>query len=143
MPARYVHTHVVKPEEIDFQGHAGNEVYLHWLNAAAAAHSAAQGWPLAAYRKLGAGFVVRRHEIEYRIPALAGDELRITTWVASLEKVTSFRRYEVLRPSDGARIATAGTLWAFISYQTGRLLRIPPEVAGAFEVVCVPRPSRP
>ena len=142
MAARFVYAHRVRPDEIDFQGRASNEVYLRWLNAAAVAHSAAQGLPLAAYQKLGAGFVVRRHEIEYRVSARNDDELLVTTWVASIERATSLRRYEISRPRDGALIATASSLWAFVSHETGRLTRIPPEVAGAFEVVADERTER-
>ena len=135
MPARFVHRYTVQPQEIDFQGRASNEAYLRWLNETAVAHSTAHGLSLEAYRKLGAGFVVRRHEIEYRIPAIAGDELLITTWVASIDRATSLRRYEVSRAKDGARIAKASTLWAFVSYETGRLTSIPPEVASKFQIV--------
>jgi acyl-CoA thioesterase FadM len=45
------------------------------------------------------------------------------------------RRYEILRAADRARIAVASTLWAFVDYKTGRLQRIPAEIARAFEVV--------
>ena len=135
MPARCVYRYTVQPQDIDFQGRAGNEVYLRWLNEAAVAHSTAQGLSLEAYQKLGAGFVVRRHEIEYRLPAIAGDELLITTWVASVERTTSLRRYEVSRAKDGARIAKARTLWAFVSYKTGCLTSIPPEVASKFQII--------
>ena len=41
---------------------------------------------------------------------------------------------------DGALLATAETLWAFINFATGRPARIPPDIAGAFAVVDAPPP---
>ena len=135
MPAIFEHPLTVSPAEIDELGHANNQVYLAWLNAAALAHTAAQGWPQDAYLQRGAGWLVRRHEIEYLAPARAGEALTVRTWVATMERATSLRRYEIVRRKDGAHVAVASTLWAFVDYQTGRLQRIPAEIARAFEVV--------
>ncbi len=45
MPDVFEYSHVVDPQEIDELGHANNVAYVAWLQAAAVAHSAAQGWP--------------------------------------------------------------------------------------------------
>ena len=45
MPAIYCHSHVVRDDEIDGLGHVNNLHYLKWMQDAAVAHSAAQGWP--------------------------------------------------------------------------------------------------
>jgi acyl-CoA thioester hydrolase len=57
---------VAQPEDIDELGHVSNITYVRWIQLAATEHSAALGWDTAAYRRLGAVFVVKRHEIEYR-----------------------------------------------------------------------------
>jgi acyl-CoA thioester hydrolase len=135
MPDIFFHSHIVQGDEIDDLGHANNVVYISWLQAAAVAHSAAQGWPGARYHELGQGWVVRSHAIEYLLPAFAGDHVVVETWVASMKKVTSLRRYRIVRHGDGALLATAETNWAFVDLAGGRPVRIPPEVAGAFVVV--------
>jgi acyl-CoA thioester hydrolase len=135
MPAIYEHRHRVAAGEIDGWGHANNVEYLKWNQSAAIAHSAVQGWAPAAYHEIAAGWVVRSHQIEYKSPAFEGDELIIRTWVASMGRATSSRRFEILRASDGVLLATAVTEWAFVSRSTGRPTRIPPEVAAAFEIV--------
>ena len=38
-------------------------------------------------------------------------------------------------PPAGELLATAETNWAFIDYASNRPVRIPPEIAGAFEVI--------
>jgi acyl-CoA thioester hydrolase len=135
MPAIYIHRHTVQPGEIDALGHVSNIEYLRWTQTAALAHSAAQGWPEEAYHRLGAGWVVRSHQIEYLRPALAGDELAIRTWVASFRKVTSLRRYEIVRLADEQLLARAATDWAFINFATRLPSRVPPEIQNAFVVV--------
>ncbi len=135
MPAIYEHRHVVQAEEIDALGHVNNLIYLQWTQAASLAHSAAQGWPPAAYQTLGAGFVVRAHRIEYLRSALLGDELVIRTWVSRFRRVTSLRRFDVIRAADGVLLARAATDWAFVNWTTRMPCRVPPEVATAFEIV--------
>jgi acyl-CoA thioester hydrolase len=138
MSAIYEYAHVVTESEIDeVINHVNNLAYLKWMQSAALAHSAAQGWPTAAYKQLGAGWVVRSHQIAYRQPALPGDAIIVRTWVANLRKVTSLRRYEIVR-SDGVKkpiLAVAATDWAFIDFGSHQPRRIPAEVARAFEIV--------
>jgi len=135
MPAVYEHPHTVVEAEIDRLGHVNNLEYLRWMLAAAMAHSTVQGWPAEAYERLGAGFVVRSHQIKYLQSAYAGDEVAVITWVAEFKRVSTVRRYKVIRRSDGALLASAATEWAFVDFQTGTLTRIPTEVAAAFELV--------
>ena len=135
MPAVFHWEHTVEDAEIDGQDHANNVAYVEWLQAAAVAHSAAQGWPGSRYREVGYGWVVRRHTIEYLQPAHAGDRIVVRTWVATMRRASSTRQYEVLRPSDNTLLAKAETLWAFIDYAARQPRRILPEVAGAFELV--------
>lgn len=135
MPAIFEYEHTVTDAEIDALNHAGNVAYVEWMQAAALAHSTALGWPAERYMAIGQGWVVRAHVIEYLQPAFAGDRVVVRTWVAAIRKATSSRRYEILRKSDGRRLAIAETRWAFIDYATGQPARIPPEVAASFPVV--------
>lgn len=134
MIARFEYPHVVTHEDIDELGHAGNFHYVRWMQHAAVAHSAANGWPPERYNELGAGWVARSHQITYLKPAYESDELVITTWVDNIRPATSLRRYEIRR-TDGAVLARAETDWAFINYATQKPVRIPPGVADCFEIV--------
>ena len=97
MPAIFEHPLVVAPEEIDRLGHVNNLVYLAWMQQAALAHSAAQGWPTERYEELGSGLVVRSHTIKYLQPAYQGEPVVVRTWVADMTKVSSTRRYKIVR----------------------------------------------
>lgn len=135
MPDVFEYFHTVSDDEIDAVGHASNVAYVEWMQAAAIAHSTTQGWPSDRYLQSGFGWVVRSHKIEYHRPALPGDDVVVETWVATMEKATSIRRYRIVRRADSLLLATAETKWAFVNYATGLPKRIPPELAQSFSVV--------
>jgi acyl-CoA thioester hydrolase len=137
MPAIYYHSHRIGTDDLDQLGHANNLAFLRWMQSAAVKHSAAQGWPTERYLELGCGWVVRSHQIEYLQPGMPDQEIVVKTWVADMQKVTSLRRYHILRRAEKKEIllAEAATNWAFIHYKSGMPKRIPPEVAACFVVV--------
>jgi acyl-CoA thioester hydrolase len=135
MPAIFEYKLTVPPSAIDGQGHVNNLEYVRWMQEAAVAHSAAQGWPGERYRKLGAGWVVRAHKIEYLQAAFAGDEVTVYTWVSDFRKIRSLRKYKIVRTTDRQVLAVAETDWAFIGLEQRVPRRIPPELSAAFEIV--------
>jgi acyl-CoA thioester hydrolase len=139
MPAVFRLSHHVLPEEIDAQGHAGNVVYFTWLQRAALAHSAEQGWSGETYAARHWSWVVRTHFIEYRKPLFVNDSVEVQTWVADMSKFTSLRKYTIYRGSE--LIARAETNWAFVDTKTGRLQPIPDEIRSAFQLVTSPTSS--
>lgn len=141
MPAIFEYRITVPAAAIDEQGHVNNVEYVRWMQEAAVAHSAAQGWSGDRYRELGAGWVARAHQIEYLQPAFCGEDLIVYTWVADFRKIRSLRKYKFVRVGDGAVLARAQTDWTFIGLQQRVPRRIPPEVAEAF--VLVPHDQEP
>jgi len=132
MPDISLTSHLVRPEDIDGQGHANNIAYFSWLQSAAVGHSVAQGWTAERYRQHHWAWVVRTHFIEYRRPVFQGDQILIRTWVADMKKFTSLRKYELER--DGKLVARAETNWAFVDTETGRLIPVPAEVSQSFQI---------
>ena len=131
----YLYWVAVEPGDIDEQAHVNNAVYVRWMDRAAVAHSAALGWDWDAYRRLGAAFVVRRHEIDYLLAAMPGDEVVDATWPGELGRASAVRHHRIVRASDGRLLAKATTEWALVDLQTGRPRRLPAEIASAFEAV--------
>ncbi len=128
----YEYRLTVEQNSIDEMNHASNLEYLRWTNKAAVAHSKHVGWTPERYRDFGFGFIVRTHNIKYRIPALLNDAITVHTWIASMEKVSSLRKYRIVREGDQQLLATAETNWVFVNLQTLELSRIPSEVSEPF-----------
>ncbi len=135
MPSVYEWFHCVRTEEIDGLGHANNVAYLAWMQAAAVAHSEAQGWPMHRYLELGCGWVVREHHVWYLRPATEGQAIVVQTWVADFRRISSTRKYRIVDAKNQTLLAQADTLWAFVDLKSFQPRRIPAELAACFPVV--------
>jgi acyl-CoA thioester hydrolase len=125
-------TRTVRAEDCDQLGHVNNAVWVRFVVELADAHSRAVGLDWKAYGRLGGMFIVRRHEIDYRAPALPGESLVEETWLEAMAGARSVRRARFTRESDGALLVEATTQWAFVDTKTHRPRRILPEVLAAF-----------
>jgi acyl-CoA thioester hydrolase len=125
----------VQPADIDRQNHVNNTVYVRWIQEVATAHWEARA---PADARGAIGWVVLRHEIDYKIPACLGDELLLRTWVGKATRVTFERFVEIRRLTAGLRsptsvlLASARTLWVPINPDTAKPTRVPPEVRARF-----------
>jgi acyl-CoA thioester hydrolase len=128
---RFQASAVVLAGDIDEMDHVNNAVYLRWVQAAAVAH-----WRAAASEAMQATtqWVVLRHEIDYKVPALAGDELLIETWVGAATRITFERHTEIFRANNRQLLAKARTLWCPIDAQTRRPTRVDPAIRAQFSV---------
>lgn len=130
--AVFEYHHEVIASDIDAMNHVNNLEYLRWTLSAAHSHSRSVGWSADRFREHGAGFVVRSHNIKYRLPALLGDHVTVKTWVKEFTKVSSVRKYQIIRSSDQKRLADVETNWAFVDFKTTNLKPIPDEIRSAF-----------
>jgi acyl-CoA thioester hydrolase len=119
----------VLPGDIDEQNHVNNTVYLRWVQDVATAH-----WRTVASPKAQEtiGWLVLRHEIDYKGPATLGDEMVLRTWVGKATRLTFERFTEIRRNRDGRLLSEARTLWCPIDAQTGRPVRVSEEVRSKF-----------
>jgi acyl-CoA thioester hydrolase len=136
MRSVYTHSFSVPESAIDVNGHVSNIEYVRWMQDAATAHTASEGWTLERYRESRAVWVVRTHTIEYLRPAFAGEQLQVHTWIASVRDCQSRRMYLVTRADqDRVLVARAETLWICIDPETGRPRRVPEAFIIAFDLV--------
>jgi acyl-CoA thioester hydrolase len=121
----------VLPGDIDEQNHVNNIVYLRWVQDIAIAH-----WRAIANRQAQGkiGWVVLRHEIDYKMPSTLGDEIVLRTWVGKATRLTFERFTEIRRKSDGQLLSQARTLWCPVNTKTGRPVRVSTEVRAQFSI---------
>jgi acyl-CoA thioester hydrolase len=123
----------VLPTDIDEQNHVNNTVYLRWIQDVATAH-----WKsLAGVEAQAAiGWIVLRHEIDYRSPAGFDDEILLRTWVGQASRLKFERFTEIHRKAcpersrkiDMQLLAQARTLWVPIDVHTGKPTRVSSEL---------------
>ena len=135
MGAKFVFLHRINDDEIDGYGHVNNKAYVGWMQEAAIAHSTAVGWDPSRYRSNGIGWLARSHTITYLQPAFVAEDVEVQTWVVDMKKVTSLRRYEIVRRTDAVTLATAETQWVFVNLQSFKPLRIPTGIRESFSPI--------
>ena len=117
---------------IDENGHVNNVAYVQWMQDVAIEHYASIGGIEAQGPE--ATWAVREDRIEYLLPAFAGEEIEIRTWVENIRRVRSLRKYEFIRKSDGKTLVKGETDWVFVNTKTGKPLLIPGKVSQVFLV---------
>ncbi len=132
MDAIHEYILVIPAEAIDANRHANNVEYVRWMQEAAISHADAAGGTTAT-RAARASWVVRSHHVEYLRPVFAGETLTLQTWVSTLRKTSSLRKYRFVRGIE--LIARGETMWVFVDASTGRPRSIPEGVLSAFVLV--------
>jgi acyl-CoA thioester hydrolase len=92
----------------------------HWKSLAGAEAQTAIGW------------VVLRHEIDYRSPASLEDEILLRTWVGKASRLKFERFTEIHRKIDNRLLAQGRTLWVPIDVRTGKPTRVSSELRAQF-----------
>ncbi|MEC4887314.1 MAG: thioesterase family protein [Scytonema sp. PMC 1070.18] len=115
----------VRHYEMDALGHVNNSVYQNYLEQAAIEHSEYIGLTFEKYRELGGVFVMRRVEIDYLRPAVAGETLEITTWLREMRGTRAYRQYEIRKQNQEDLLVSAEALWVWVDRTTMRPRPIP------------------
>jgi len=127
----YIRSFTIPADAIDENGHVNNVAYVQWMQDVAVEHYEYIGG-VSPMREANAIWVVREHRIEYLLPAFAGEEIEIKTWVENVRRVRSLRKYEFVRKSDDKVLVKGETDWVFVDAKTGRPLAIPETVSKIF-----------
>ena len=115
--------------DIDELGHVNNAVWVQWIQQVATGH-----WDAAAPQthKDAYIWVVVRHEIDYLGNVKEGETVTARTWVGDAPRGARFDRHVEFTGPDGRVKVRARSTWAIIDRASGRILRVPKEVAAPF-----------
>jgi acyl-CoA thioester hydrolase len=128
----YTYIFTVSPDVIDLNGHVGNVTYLEWMIEAATCHANSVGMNHEQCLELGGTWVAKSHNIAYKKPAFEGDVLRMETWIETMGKIVSERRYRLVRIDDEAVLCEGATEWVFVDTKRFRPSKIPEKIKNAF-----------
>lgn len=125
----YRYSKKVEKSDIDELNHVNNVVYVQWIQDAAVRH-----WNSIAPEDIKSRYVwvIVRHEIDYKFPAMLNEELQIETRVLSVATASSVRQVQIFRKSDKRLLVEAQTNWCMVDRETLRPVRISEEVKKLF-----------
>ncbi len=129
MPTPFTRIFTPTPADIDELGHVNNAVWVRWIQDMATAHWAAVADPAHVEAYI---WVVTRHEIDYRGNVALGESVTAKTWIEKQPRGATFDRRVEFVNAAGKTIVSANTTWAMIDRASGRLCRVPAEVAAPF-----------
>lgn len=124
-------TYRVHIYEVDAYGELSTAGTIRFLQQTASDASAAIGFPLDWYDRMGTVWLIRRTTFARLAPALYDDVLSARTWVTDMRRVRSERAYELTRQRDGALLARASTDWVYVDIVRGLPTRVPRELQQA------------
>jgi len=126
----------ISASDIDDFGHVNNVVYLNWMAHATWDHSKALGFDFADYQQRDCGFVVTRHEIDYRAASFVGDTVHIATWVTQNDqRLRLRRRFQMASQKQQIILASGRSDFATMKISTGRACRMPADYATGYPVI--------
>jgi len=118
-----------RSEHIDMMGHVNNAVWVQWMEAIATAH-----WEATALAEHQDAYlwVVTRHEIDYRGNIAEGETVTAETFIPEGPRGARFDRHVEFRNAAGKVIVAAKSTWVLIDRASGKVMRVPAEVAAPF-----------
>ena len=119
-------------EDTDAGGVVYNANYLHFFERARTDYLREKGIVQSALRdETGIGFVVKKCEIDYKVPAKLDDMLIVEISVENLKKASLEMVETIRRESDGVALCEGRFLIACID-EKGKVARIPEGLANCF-----------
>lgn len=122
-------TITVTQDDIDDLNHVNNVRYVQWIQDIAKDH-----WLAYATKEIletYSWFLVN-HYIEYKSPALLGDQLLLKTYVPKVAGVSTIRHVEITNIKTQQLIVSSKAKWCLMDSHTQRPTRIPPEIGELF-----------
>lgn len=128
--AVFVRRITVGAEAIDANGHVNNVVYVQWMQDLAVEHYTSTSGLEA--QGADCTWVAHEHRVRYLAQAREGDTIEARTWVETMRRVRSKRRYLFVRADDRKTLVEGETDWAFVDAKTGLPRPIPDAVVTIF-----------
>lgn len=116
-------------EDIDELGHVNNAVWVRWIQDVATAHWNAVAAPEHIAQWV---WVVIRHEIDYLGNVGPDQIVTARTWISDPPKGARFDRNMEFSNASGKVVVRSKTTWAIVDRASGRISRVPTEVAAPF-----------
>lgn len=129
MSNEYRQSFTALPEHIDENEHVNNAVWVRWMEELAGKHWDRDG--LKEHRDAYA-WLVTRHEIDYRGNVREGAQVSGVTQILDPPRGARFDRHFTFTDVDDRVLVRAKTTWAMMDKASGKLMRVPADVAAPF-----------
>ena len=128
MSHRYILKVKVIKDHLDDLNHVNNLQYLIWSQEIAKAH-----WQKINNKiKIEGVWMVRSHEVEYRLGAYLNDEIRIETHVKNIRGPLSLRIVEFYNNKTTQLIVSCRTQWCYVNLASRKPINVSTKIQNLF-----------
>jgi len=125
---RYISNVKVIQDHLDDLNHVNNVQYLQWAQEIAKAH-----WQkINEIIKDKGVWMVRSHQVEYRLGAFLNDEIKIETHVKNIRGPLSLRIVEFYNNKTNQLIVSCKTKWCFVNLASRKPINISTKIQDLF-----------
>ncbi len=122
----FTQSHRVGTAQIDGLGHTNNQVYVHWCQEIAWAHSQQLGIGLDDYQQLGRAMAIRHASYDYLQASYLSDPICVATWLTGCDNKLQLRRhFQILNSDSGVTLCRADMQLVCINLANGKPSRMP------------------
>lgn len=126
---------LVRPSDIDVNGHVHNSHYFDYVLAARYDQMArCYGMGMDEFLRHGYGWVVRTAHLDFKRPVSMGDRVLVRTRVTEILKDSVRVEFEILRQATGKIACEGWFLYTMISTQTGKATVIPDWIMAKYSI---------
>lgn len=118
--------------DTDAGGVVHNLAYLRFIETARTMLAVDLGMSFEEIRRTNVHPVLVRTEVDYRKPAVLGDELTVRGRLTEASGVRFWCEFEVVRPADEALLVTCKQALALVKMPEAKLLRLPKDFPQGF-----------
>lgn len=129
MQQKFIQQLIVEKEHLDELEHVNNVLFLRWSQDIAKSHWEFLIEPLT--EKIGV-WMVRKHEVEYRLEAKENEIIRVETHVNSVRGPLSNRVVEFYNNETQKLLVKCQTQWCYIDLVNKKTIPIPESIRQLF-----------
>lgn len=106
---------------------------LNMLQEAAIIHADKIGYSMRNVHETGVAWILVQWRVRLLSKAYWDQNVTVRTWPRTMERAKSERDFEIVS-EDGNVVAIGESVWVLVSTTTGRIVRITPEIASAYDL---------
>ena len=107
---------------------------MRMMQEAAILHSDQSGYSVMDVERTGVVWMLIQWRVKLYDKVPWNSAVDVETWPQTMERLTSNRCFRI-KKSTGETVAAAESSWVLVNAETGKVMRIPPEVAGAYNLI--------
>ncbi len=135
MPSKFDTEIVVRPNEIDYNGHVHQSVYLDYLLFARVTQMRQfSKMPIEVFVKRGYSWATKSTYIEFQNPLFLNEAAIVRTWVEEIKKKSIRICFQILKKKTEILSAEGYAVYVLINAKTGKPEIIPEDIKDKYSI---------